>query len=339
MAGESAAPAIREVYREAVRAGAHVTVRTNIEGLTEIFFQEANDDQLQYVSEVSVFEMEHFNKYLGFQAEQNSKALSAIDPKRLATSGKARQPLQSRMMTRAAAGDLHWCATLYPTNGYAQDAGMSLSDYEEFVYCAELIDQADPIAGWKAVHDTQQHIVDYLTKHDEIHIVTPDNTDITYRVGGRTWMNADGKVNFPDGEVFTGPIEDSVNGTVAFSYPAIYAGNEVEDVRLTFENGRVVDFSARRGQDFLRAMLDMDEGSRTLGEVAFGLNYNIPRFSRRMLFDEKLGGTMHMALGAAYPDTGGLNHSGLHWDMLCDLHSGKVYADGELCYQDGKFII
>ena len=226
MAGESAAPAIREVYREAVRAGAHVTVRTNIEGLTEIFFQEANDDQLQYVSEVSVFEMEHFNKYLGFQAEQNSKALSAIDPKRLATSGKARQPLQSRMMTRAAASDLHWCATLYPTNGYAQDAGMSLSDYEEFVYCAELIDQADPIAGWKAVHDTQQHIVDYLTKHDEIHIVTPDNTDITYRVGGRTWMNADG-----------------------------------------------------------------------------------------------------------------LNHSGLHWDMLCDLHSGKVYADGELCYQDGKFII
>ena len=185
---------------------------------------------------------------------------------------------------------------------------------------------------------SQQHIVDYLSKHNEIHIVTPD-TDITYHVGGRSWISACGNSNFPDGEVFTGPIEESVNGTVRFTYPAVFNGQEVEDVRLTFRDGKVVESNAGRNVKFLNDMLDMDAGSRYLGEVAFGLNYGIQHFSKNILFDEKIGGTMHMALGASYPETGGKNVSGLHWDIVCDLRQGKVYADGELCYENGKFII
>jgi aminopeptidase len=215
---------------------------------------------------------------------------------------------------------------------------MSLADYEDFVFRSCLIDQDDPAAGWRAVRDSQQHIVEYLMAHDEIHIVAP-GTDVTYRVGGRTWINSDAKKNFPSGEVFTGPIEDSVEGHVRFSYPAIYNGREVEDVRLTFKAGKVVEASAERGEEFLQAMLDTDPGARFLGEVAFGLNYGIQRFTRNILFDEKIGGTMHMALGRAYPDTGGINQSAIHWDLICDLHEGEVYADGELCYQGGKFTI
>ncbi len=241
-------------------------------------------------------------------------------------------------MERAAAGELRWCGTLFPTRAHAQEAGMSLADYEDFVYRACLLDRDDPAAAWREVHREQQRIIDYLARRDVIRIVAPD-TDLTYRVGGRTWINSSGARNFPSGEVFTAPHEDSASGTVRFSYPALRFGNEVEDVRLTFRDGRVVEATAARGQAFLEAMLELDPGARALGEVAFGLNYGITRFTRNILYDEKIGGTMHVALGQAYPDSGGTNRSALHWDLICDLHEGRVYADGELCYADGRFTI
>ena len=214
---------------------------------------------------------------------------------------------------------------MFPTNAHAQDAGMSLRDYENFVYNAGLLNEDDPVAGWRKVHQEQQLIADFLNQHDEIHIVAP-GTNITYRVGGRTWINCAGTENFPDGEVFSGPIESSVNGTVCFTYPALYDGNEVES-------------DATKGLDFLNAMLDTDVGSRYLGEVAFALNYNIQQFSKDTLFDTRNKVSMHMALGASLPESGGVNESGLHWDMVCDLREGKVYADGQLCYEGGRFII
>lgn len=334
----AAAPLVREVYREAVRAGAHVTTHLTLDELDEILLREGNDEQLTRISDVVRLENEYYNAFLGIWASQNTRAFSLIDPKRMALRQKAFAPLSKRFLARAAEGKLRWCGTLFPTHAHAQDAGMSLSDYEDFVFTAGLLNLEDPAEGWRKVHEEQQHIADYLGQHNEIHIVAPD-TDITYHVAGRRWISCAGTENFPDGEVFTGPIEDSVNGTVRFTYPAVYNGNEVEDVRLTFRNGKVVESSASRGLDFLTSMLDMDNGSRYLGEVAFGLNYNIQRFSKDILFDEKIGGTMHMALGESYPETGGKNESGLHWDMVCDLRQGKVYADGELCYEAGKFII
>jgi aminopeptidase len=333
-----AAPLIREVYREAIRAGAHVKTFIGIDGLEEIALSEGSDEQLAYVSEYDKFVTDYFDATLTIWAEENTRSMSGVDPKRIARKREAQAPLFKRSLERMASGVERWCGTLYPTQAHAQDARMSLSAYEDFVYGAGLLNLEDPMAAWRKIDTEQQRIADFLMQHDEIHIVAPD-TDITYRVGGRKWISCAGTENFPDGEVFSGPIENSVNGIVRFSYPAIYDGNEVEDVRLTFQDGKVVESSAGRGLDFLNAMLDTDAGSRYLGEVAFGLNYSIQQFSGDTLFDEKIGGTMHMALGESLPESGGVNESGLHWDMVCDLRQGKVYADGQLCYENGKFII
>lgn len=334
----AARPLIKEVYREAVRAGAFVTNRLRLPELDPVYYQEASDTQLTTITEQDTFENEYYDAELHIIADDNTRTMSSVDSKRIAQRRAARSSLFKRSDERVVEGKMRWCLTLFPTNAHAQEAGMSLDEYEDFVFNACLLNQDDPVAGWLKVREQQQRYCDYLMQHDEIHIVAP-GTDITYRVGGRKWLNADGRVNFPDGEVFSAPLEDSVNGVVTFSYPAIEDGNEVEGVRLLFKDGKVVETYAEKGLDFLNTMLDTDEGARRLGEVAFGTNYGIQRFSRELLFDEKIGGTMHMAVGASYGECGGKNDSGIHWDMVCDLSQGKVYADGELCYENGRFII
>lgn len=334
----ASSPLVTEAYREAISAGAHVYTDLFLPELSEIRYKQGADEQIAHVSALDTFRAEFFDATLHIMASDNTRNLSGVDPAKIAKFRTARQALSKIEDAREVAGKFRWCLTLFPTQAHAQDAGMSLSDYEDFVYGAGLLDADDPVAGWLALREEQSRIAAYLEKHDQIHIVTPD-TDITYRVGGRKWINCDGRVNFPDGEVFSAPIEDSVNGTVRFSFPAVYNGVEVEDVRLTFRDGAVVDAEASKGLDFLKTMIDMDAGSRRLGEVAFGTNYGIQRFSKEILFDEKIGGTMHMALGSAYKEAGGQNESGLHWDMVCDLKEAKVYADGELCYENGRFVI
>ena len=334
----AAYPLLREVYREAIRAGAHPTTQIELDDLDEIKLREGTDEQVGYFPAARLREVEELDAVLIITASENTRTLSGIPPERVALLQRAGAAWSRRRMERAATGELRWCGTLFPTHGHAQEAGMSLAEYEDFVYHACLLDRDDPAAAWREVHREQQRIIDYLARRDEIRIVAPD-TDLTYRVGGRTWINSSGARNFPSGEVFTAPHEDSASGTVRFSYPALRFGNEVEDVRLTFRDGRVVAATAARGQAFLEAMLELDPGARALGEVAFGLNYGITRFTRNILFDEKIGGTMHLALGQAYPDSGGTNRSALHWDLICDLHEGRVYADGELCYADGRFTI
>lgn len=333
-----ALPLLHEVYREAVRLGAFVLYRPYDRDATEILLREGSKEQIEYLPELVHQEIEYIDADLNIWSEGNTKQLSNIDPQLMALSQRATAPIMRRFMQRYAEGTLRWCGTLYPTEAHAQDAEMSLREYEEFVYRAGLLYEPDPIAAWKQVHETQQRIVDFLDRCQHIRIVAPD-TEIEYRCAGRKWINCDGKENFPDGEVFTSPIEDSVQGHVRFTYPSVYSGREAEDVRLRFEDGKVVKATASRGQEFLDAMLGVDEGARILGEAAFGLNYGITRFTRNILFDEKIGGTMHMALGASYPESGGKNQSGLHWDMVCDLREGEVYADGELCYKAGRFII
>ncbi|BCL84695.1 aminopeptidase [Ktedonobacteria bacterium brp13] len=336
-APEIAAPLIREVYREAIRAGAYVNTEIELDGLREIFFKESNEKQLTHVSEYDKLGNEYFNAALIIWAPSNSRALSRINPQRIARHREATSPLLNRTMAREAEGTYRWCGTLFPTQALAQDFGMSLSEYEAFLYEACLLNDENPITSWQKVYEKQQHVADFLMQHDEIHIVAPD-TDLTYRTAGRQWINCAG-INIPDGEVFSGPIEDSVTGRVRFTYPAQYEDNEVEDVSLTFQDGKVIESAANRGLDFLNAMLDTDSGSRYVGEVAFGLNYHIKEFTKHRLLDEKIGGTMHMALGASIPMTGGVNRSGLHWDLVCDLREGQVYADGQLCYEHGNFII
>ncbi|WP_376797162.1 aminopeptidase [Thermogemmatispora sp.] len=332
-------PLIREVFGEAIRAGAHVlAVETLQPELSELLLREGSDEQLTFVSELERLRVEQYTARLYVWGEENTRAFAAIDPQRLALYQRARQELLSRKLEREANGEARWCGTLFPTHAYAQNAGMSLSTYEEFVFAAGMLDAPDPIAAWRQVYEEQRRIAAFLEQHDELHIVAP-GTDLRLRTGGRRWINCAGKENFPDGEVFTGPLEDSLSGTICFSYPAFYEGHVVEGISLTFEGGRVVKATARSDQAFLEAMLDVDSGSRTAGEVAFGLNYNIKRFTCNTLFDEKIGGTMHLALGASLPESGGRNKSTIHWDMVNDLREGRVYADGQLCYENGRFLI
>ena len=333
-----AQPLIVELYRKVLAAGGHPFVRSSPEELSEIFVKEAGDEQLKFVNPIGVFEYEKIDCSIGIWAEENTKALSNADPKKIGLSQAARKPLMAIFMKRAASGALKWSGTQFPCQAAAQDAEMSLAEYEDFVFNAGLLDRPDPVAAWKQVSERQQRLVDFLNGKRDYQVVAANGTDVRMSVAGRTWINCDGHENFPDGEVFTGPVIESVNGRIHFSFPAVHHGRECDGVKLTFKDGKVIDASAEKGEDFLISMLDMDGGSRFLGECAIGTNYNITRYTKNTLFDEKIGGTVHFALGAGYPETGNTNESGLHWDMVVDLHGGGlVEIDGERINVDGRF--
>lgn len=333
------APLVRELVRETLQAGGIPLVRMALEDTTRLLLQYGSEEQLRFVTQTARQEQEEIHTTISILAPENTRNLSGVDPQKVSLWRQAGGELQRRLMERAAVGELRWCVTQFPTPAAAQDADMSLADYEDFVYAAGKLNEDDPVVAWTALRAEQQRIVDLLSTKQVIRLVAPD-TDLTYHIGGRTWINCFGDANFPDGEVFTGPHEDKTEGYIRYSFPAVYAGREVEDVRLVFKEGRVVQATAAKGQELLHSLLDMDEGARRLGEVAFGTNYDIGRFSRNILFDEKIGGTVHLALGAGYPETGALNHSSLHWDMVCDMRQhSEVYADGQLIYKDGKFLL
>lgn len=337
-AGPAAAPLVREVVREALRVGAHPEPFIQLPGIREIQLQEAREEQLRYIPAARRIVYEEYETLLSISSEENTKELNGIDPARLALAQQANRDLFQTFMRRGAEGSLRWCSTLFPTNAYAQDADMSLHDFEEFVYQACFLNDEDPIARWQELSRQQQGLIEKLRGKREVHIVGPE-TDLTLSVANRTFINSDGKRNFPSGEIFTSPIENSANGYIHFSFPASYNGRSIEDVRLRFENGVVVAATATRGQDFLDKMLSLDEGARRLGEFAFGNNRNVQRCTKHILFDEKIGGTVHLALGRSYPETGGVNQSSLHWDMVCDLRKGgEVRVDGIVFSKNGEFL-
>jgi aminopeptidase len=331
-------PLIVELFSKVVAAGGHATVRMVPEELNEIFLKTAKDDQLGFLNPVNLYEYEKIDCSIGIWAEENTKALTNCDPKKIGLTQAARKPLMDTFMKRAAEGSLHWVGTQYPCQAPAQDAEMSLAEYEDFVFHAGLLDQPDPVLAWRRISERQKRLVDFLNGKTQYRVVSANGTDVRMSLAGKTWINCDGHENFPDGEVFSGPVIDSVNGQVNFSFPAVHHGREVQDVKLTFKNGKVVDASASKGEDFLFSMLDMDAGSRSFGECAIGTNYDIQQYTRNTLFDEKIGGTVHFALGAGYPESGNANQSGLHWDMVVDLrHGGFVEVDGVKVNVDGKF--
>ena len=339
---EEGIPLAKEVYRAALQAGAHPYVQVQIDGLDEIFLTTASDTQLEWVSPIKQFEYENIDALCAIVAPANTSALAGVSADKQTRAQKASSAIRKSLFTRAAEGRAKWSLTLYPTQGAAQNAKMSLADYEAFLMKAMLLDKPDPAAAWKAFSAEQQRYVDYLNKVQTLRFAARD-TDLTMRVGGRVWVNSDGHKNFPSGEVFTGPIEDSVNGTVRYTFPTAHLGHEVDDVRLTFKEGRVVQAEAARGLEFLETMLESDPGARTLGEVAVGNNYGVQQFTRNTLYDEKIGGTFHLALGNSYPETGGTNISAVHWDMVCDMRpdagGGAIYADGVLIHENGQWKI
>jgi aminopeptidase len=333
-----AAPMVRELYRAVLRAGAHPLPRISFDGLTENVLEDGNDEQIAWENPARADDIETVDVRIVLEAPSNTKRFSDIDPDRLAQHERGNERLRNRYLERAAAGELRWVLTAFPTDASAQDASMSLVEYEDFVYGAAFLDDPDPVARWREFGVELERVSAFLADKRELRIVA-DGTDLTLRTEGRTWIVAKGQENLPDGEVFTAPHETSVEGEIRFTYPAVFNAREVDDVRLRFEGGEVVAAEAARGQDFLREMIGLDDGARRLGEFAFGLNDAVHLFTKNTLFDEKIGGTVHVALGTAYPESGGLNRSALHWDMICDLRSGgEVYADGEVVYRDGRFL-
>jgi len=326
------------VYSEAIRAGAHVFPQVALPGAEEAYYKHASDVQLDYVSPVRRLLVETFDAALTIEASHNTRELTAVDPARLARSSRASAALSKTFLARAAQGELRWCFTVYPTQALAQEADMSLTEYQDFVYGAGLLDQTDPVASWQAEGRRQAELIAWLAGRDRVVLKSP-HIDLRLSVKGRTFIEADGKYNFPDGEIYTGPIEGSVNGWVRFAYPAIYGGREVTDIELRFADGKVVTEKASKGQELLTSLLNTDPGARYLGEWGIGTNYAISRFTKNMLFDEKIGGTIHLAVGASYPETGGANESGLHWDMLCDMREGEITVDGEMFYKGGRPVI
>jgi aminopeptidase len=333
------APLILAVYQKVLERGAHPFLQLELDEAEELFYRYASDAQLDYVPPFRKDVIEQIDAAVGIWTDVNTKQLSSADPAKQSRRAKALRPLSDRFLDRAAKKELHWTGTIYPTQAYAQDAEMSLREFEDFVYEACLVHEPDPIKAWKKISKEQQRIVDWLNKAKQIHVVGAD-TDLKLKVAGRKWENCDGHENFPDGEIFTGPIEDSLNGHIRYSYPACAYGREAEDVRLKFEDGKVVKATAAKNEEFLLKMLKTDKGARYVGEFAFGTNYGIQRFTKNTLFDEKIGGTIHLALGKGYPESGSKNNSAIHWDMVCDLRKGgEVRVDGTLFLKDGKILI
>jgi aminopeptidase len=337
--GTVAAPLLLELYRAAVRAGAHPYTRIALEGTEHIVLSEGNDDQIAFVSEIERQEVAEVDAVITIWADRNTRALSQADPQRVSRRMAAHRALTNRYWERIDAGEARWCGTRFPTYAQAQDAEMAFEEYERFVYDAcHVRPDEDAVTHWRGVSGELIARARELETFRELRVVGPD-TDLRVSVDGRSWLAADGKLNMPDGEIFTSPVETETEGEIRFTFPAIFGGRAVEDVRLRFEGGRVVAAEAASGNDYLQSLLDMDEGARVLGEVAFGLNYEIDRFTRDILFDEKIGGTLHFALGSSFKRLGGRNESGLHWDMICDLREqGEVYADGELVWKAGRFL-
>ncbi len=335
---EVASPFMIEVTKAAIQAGGLVETILNNQEVAEAKLKYGSHEQISQDNFLMEAVVNKADVLITAWGGRNTKVNANINADRIkskALSDKSWRKIFSKKM-----GDksLRWVGTMFPTHSDAQEANMSLADYEDFVYGAGLLDKDNPASEWEKISASQEKWVKYLDTKKELHIVSK-GTDLKVSVNGRKWINCDGRVNFPDGEVFTSPVDDKINGKISFSFPGIYAGKEIEGIQMEIKDGLVTKASAKKGEDLLNALLSTDDGSARFGEVAIGTNYGIQEFTRNMLFDEKIGGTVHMAIGDSMPDAGGLNRSSIHWDMLCDMRQeGKIYADGELFYEKGKFI-
>lgn len=350
-----ALPGVEPVFEAVLRAGGHPSFHPHREWLQEALLRHGSDEQIGHVSPFEEYRLNHCDVYIVLMCPGNTRFLSGIDPRKVALAQSARRTLMKITMQRAAEGKLRWSATEIPGNAAAQDADMSLTDYEDFVFRAGFLHLADPVGAWRDLGRQHDRAIEFLSRRQTLHFRAPagedargrrhDGTDLMVDLSGRTWVSCAARENFPDGEIFSGPR--SVEGVVNFTYPAVFAGREFDGIRLKFRDGRVVEASATKNEAALIALLDQDPGARVAGEIAIGTNYYLTRYVKNAFFDEKLGGTFHLAVGAGYPETGNTNESGLHWDLVCDLRPGGAYpgspggtihADGELIHQDGRFV-
>jgi aminopeptidase len=339
----AAEPLIRELFIRILEKGGHPHPMVALPGMMpfsqdEMYVTYAKDTQLDFVPTFYKLAYDQFESRIRIHSSTNTRGTSGIEPAKIQRRNRALDTISEAQFRRGAEGVFKWVTTLYPTEAYAQDAGMNLMDYSEFVFHAVHAHDDNPIAYWKNLETKQKSAIDFMQGKNEVTLHGP-NVDLTLSIQGRKFINSFGMFNIPDGEIFTGPVEDSINGWVKFTNPAIYDGVAVEGAELTFNNGRIETAQAEKRQDYLLKMIETDAGSRYLGEFAIGTNSDINRFTGNILFDEKIGGTFHMALGAGYPETGSKNKSAIHWDMICDMRiDSEIHVDGQLFYKNGQFV-
>ena len=334
-----AEPLILALYARVLERGAQAMVRASIPRAAPIFYRFAQDEQLDFVWETDEWLNENLTASFNIISDTNTRQLSRVPTEKQARAARARKPVMDRFFERAAKKELRWNITLFPTEALAMEADMSLDDYSDLFYKACLVDADDPVAEWRELAKRHATLIEWIEGRSEVHVES-EGTDLFLDVGGRTFLPANGKENFPDGEIFTGPVEDKTRGHVTFSFPGIYGGQVVDGIRLEFEKGKVVGATAEKNEEFLIKTLDTDPGARILGELGIGTNYGIDTYMGETLLDEKIGGTVHLAVGASYPETGGVNESAVHWDMVCDLRrGGRIQVDGETLMEDGRFLV
>jgi aminopeptidase len=337
----AAEPLVRELFASILKRGGHPHLLLEFPDQELVFFEHANEAQLDFMPTFRKLAYDEFESRIRIHSDTNPQALTSIDPARQARRQRALAPILRSQIWRGAEKNFKWVTTLFPTQAYADEAGMSLKDYENFVYraCYADIETKNPVEKWRVFENRQAEIIEKIEGHDRVEVRGP-NVDLNLSIKGRVFKNSFGEHNMPDGEIFTGPVEKSVNGWVRFNYPAIFQGRVVEGIELTFKRGKVINATASKNEGFLLEMLNIDEGARYAGEFAIGTNFNINRFIGHILFDEKIGGSFHIALGSGYPETGSINRSIIHWDMICDLREDSVImVDGELIYRNGDFVI
>ncbi len=329
---EEAKPLALEIYKQAILKGAYPSLSCSVSGAAYTFYKYAKKDQLKRFPKVAMFEMKNTDVYISISADYNRKELSSIDPKRIALRGKVIDPINKWRTDKT-----RWLVCNYPTNALAQEASMSLDEYENFVFRAMLVD-------WKRESKKMEKVKRIMKKTNKVRLVGK-NTELVFSIKGSNPVIDSGENNMPGGEVFTAPVKDSANGFIEFSYPAIMEGNEVDEIYLEFKNGKVIKAKAKKNEKFLKAMLKLDKGASYLGELGIGCNYNIKKFTKNLLFDEKIGGTIHLALGNAYKINYGrikkVNSSALHWDIVKDFRfeGGKIFFDNKLIQKNGRFLI
>jgi aminopeptidase len=327
-----AEPLLESICEELYRLGAFPALRMSPPGLQEKFFRTGKENLFRSLPSYQLDYARSMDATIGVQSEGNTRGLSGADPAKFSTLARANQPVRKILMRK------RWVTTLFPTSAYAQDAEMSLAEFEQYVFGAMFADEPEPLKRWADLHRLQDRLIRKLHGADRIRIEGND-TELSFSVKGRTFINSDGRRNMPSGEIFTGPVENSAEGHIRFDFPVCVQGREVAGVRLVFKKGRVVEASAEKNQEFLLRMLDSDPGARRLGELGIGTHPKINRFIRNILFDEKIGGTIHLALGQSYPETGGRNRSSLHWDLIRDLRQGgRLLVDGRVFQKDGRFV-
>lgn len=318
---------IQALYKEVILAGGHPILRISIPGLNDFYYKHAKKHQIEKFPDYFDYLVKNSQKYIGISTESNTRELTNCDPKKITSRAKITHSISEYICN--AKPKIHRVTVGFPCQALAQEAEMSLHEYENFVFNACIQD-------WKKLGKLMEKIKSKFKENSDVHLIGP-GIDLKMKVHGKKAVYDDGKENMPGGEIFMAPVRESINGWIKFDYPAIRDGKEVTDIEIKFKEGKAIEINASKNQDFLREMLSTDENSSYVGELGIGCNPKVNRFTKDLLFDEKIGGTIHLAFGAAYKENGGGNDSAIHWDIVKDMKKGKIIVDGKIIQEKGKW--